>query len=144
MRKLTNFDKIFKAVEILTGRHIVFIHGEGSNYAFKYFDTQKWDTAKYYFINDLAGLSSSNDNLLQVVIMVFNDLEIGDCFLQTDMEGYVFYKDESVNSRTVTSPSVLIKTGIDKYKYNSDKTGNVTYRCNVSMPVKKNKSWEAL
>ena len=52
---MNNTDKIWNAIESLSGKFIVALHGEASNYAFKYLDGS-WKTANYAFINDLAGL----------------------------------------------------------------------------------------
>lgn len=52
---LTNYDRVFIALQRLTNKHVVFIHGEAKGYAFKTFDGE-WHTIGYGFANDMAGL----------------------------------------------------------------------------------------
>jgi hypothetical protein len=47
-------DQIFKAIERITGWHIVTFHNEASRYAFKDFVNQQWHTLDIDFVNDIA------------------------------------------------------------------------------------------
>ncbi len=47
-------DQVFKAIERITGWHIVCFHQEAKNYAFKDFVNQKWHTLDVGFVNGIA------------------------------------------------------------------------------------------
>lgn len=47
-------EQIFKAIERVTGWHIVCFHDGAKNYAFKDFINQEWHTLDRCFVNDIA------------------------------------------------------------------------------------------
>lgn len=61
--KKSNFDRIFLAIERLTGNFLVSLHDEATGYCFKTFDGN-WRVIKFDFANDLAGLGNHNRSLL--------------------------------------------------------------------------------
>ena len=64
MRNLTNHDKLFLAAQNLIQGHIVGIHDEAKGYAFKRYETGKWERVSFDFLNHLAGLGYINICLL--------------------------------------------------------------------------------
>lgn len=56
METKTNFDKVFEAIERISGRHIVYLHDEANRYAFKYFGSEKWEIVDRKFIHEIAGI----------------------------------------------------------------------------------------
>lgn len=61
--KVSNFDRIFLAIERLTGKFLVSLHDEATGYCFKTFDGN-WSTVDFDFANGLAGLGNQNTSLL--------------------------------------------------------------------------------
>ena len=55
-------DKIWRALERLSGKHINAVHGESSKYAFRTLDGC-WHTVRFEFANELAGLGYINCDL---------------------------------------------------------------------------------
>ncbi len=60
---MNNTDKIYKAIETISGRFINALHGESNRYAFRYLDGT-WKTVSFDFANDIAGLGYINRDLL--------------------------------------------------------------------------------
>ena len=52
---MTTFDKIFRAIERITGQHIVCFHDKANRYAFKTFQGE-WKTIDRDFVHDFAGI----------------------------------------------------------------------------------------
>lgn len=63
---LSNFDKLWMAIERLTNRFINALHGEANRYAFRVLRNNEWvwETVSFDFANGLAGLGNENRDLL--------------------------------------------------------------------------------
>ncbi len=61
--KISNYDKIYKAIQSISISHVVAIHDESSFYVFKTFNG-KWNKVNFLFINELAGLPKENCSFL--------------------------------------------------------------------------------
>lgn len=53
---MTTSDKIFRAIERITGKHIICFHDEAKGYAFKVWSTGEWMTLDRDFVHDFAGI----------------------------------------------------------------------------------------
>ena len=60
---MDNRDKIWMAIEKLSGRFINALHGESNAYAFRYLDGT-WKTIDFDFANELAGFGAIKRDLL--------------------------------------------------------------------------------
>lgn len=60
---MSNKDKIWLAIEKLSGRYINALHGESKVYTFRYLDGT-WKTIDFDFANDLAGFGPIKRDLL--------------------------------------------------------------------------------
>lgn len=60
---VSNFDKIFTALERLTGSFLLNLHDEAGGYCFKKYSGE-WETVSFDFANGLAGLGNHNRSLL--------------------------------------------------------------------------------
>lgn len=61
---MSNYDKVFKAIEFITNSHIVMIHDESKGYAYKRFKDESWGVLSYSLVNTFAGLGAKKECLI--------------------------------------------------------------------------------